>query len=428
MPTKAEQILASYNLTPQQALNWMEANPNEVGGMAESMGLTITDLADVATASGMDVAGLDLNEAARIYNMPPPPPAATSYQPAVSPVAPVTAAPATRVSPQVTQAQELAGVGYVSPVSPAPSAPSAPPAVAERTSFASYEDWRDYYGLTDQQVAENINSMGIEGARDFIGTLDIADKSGFSTAYEGAYDVDVAPVFEGQLLGQAAPTSFANIQEYLDYHGVSEDQAREFLQGASPAEVSRFFMESGIQDLPGFTEYATRLTGRPYSEATIDPRQADIFQPGQYPTSVSRTGLPQEFTGPLLEGILPQLQQATADLPGQVGEWTEQAKALSQSASRNLLQGAMTNVMADLAKRGVLKSSVAERAIGRAGAGVATQLGQQMAQIGMQGATLRSQVPGILAGVAGLGQVSEARQEDPLAPYNLYSQFIQSMR
>lgn len=401
---------ARLGASPEEVVAAVEANPERVADALVQYNMTPADLIDIANQAGIDTRNVTEQSVAEFYNIP-------------------TGAP-TSLDRFGGAAEQLAGQPVTpAPVTPAPvtPAPVTPAPVADR-QFNTIQDYMDYYGFTDadiqgqiegltqEQLIEGFRNSGIQdlsGVMDYINTLQ-------GTGYGDQY-------LDPSLL-TGAPSTFANLQEYMDYYGFSEEELRAQLQGKTLDEIQAGFQRSGIQDLGSVTDMVNRLMGTQYTGAAIDPTTADIFQPEKFPTSTSYSGLPQTFTGPLLEGLLPQLQQATTDLPGQIGEWTEQAKALSQSASRNLLEGAMTNQLADLAKRGVLQSSVAEKALGRAGGEVARGLGQEMAQIGMQGATLGTQVPGILAGIANLGQYSQAQNIDPLAPYQLYADFISGLQ
>ena len=200
---------------------------------------------------------------------------------------------------------------------------------------------------------------------------------------------------------------------------------------ASDVSGANFWANSGLTGRELTTEMAKAATehGKPFNPETGHyeaPASKDLFQPDLVPKSTSSSGLPEGFTSDLLSKLLPELTGSFADLPGQIDEWTEKNLASSASASKNLLDGHMTNLLADLAKRGV-GGTAAEGAM--ADVGMQAARGQTAADLAIlgQGAQQKFQVPGQLASIAGLGQRSESEQTDPLAPYRLYSQMLLGM-
>ena len=130
---------------------------------------------------------------------------------------------------------------------------------------------------------------------------------------------------------------------------------------------------------------------------------------GSEQQSTSETGIDKSFTDPLLKGLLPTLQESIKDLPGQVDQWADKNLAASRSASKNLLDGHLTNMLADLSKRGMVGGSVASQGLGQAGVGAAQQQAGIDLGIRSQANQQRLQIPGILQGIAGLGHRSDAQ-------------------
>jgi len=158
--------------------------------------------------------------------------------------------------------------------------------------------------------------------------------------------------------------------------------------------------------------------------------EEDLFQPDKVPTTSSYSGLPEWFSSDLLTKLLPELTNSFTDLPGQIDEWTEKNLASSASASKNLLDGHMTNLLADLSKRGMLGgegSSVASDAMANLGTQVAKNQTVTDLATTAAGAAQKFQVPGVLGQLAGLGTSSTSQSSDPLAPYQLYSNMLLGM-
>jgi len=191
--------------------------------------------------------------------------------------------------------------------------------------------------------------------------------------------------------------------------------------------------------------------------------------------SESDSGIASWFTDPLLQGLLPTLQDSIKNLPGQVDQWTDKNLAASRSASKNLLDGHLTSVLADLAKRGLTSSTVASDTISTAAVDAAKAQSATDLGIMSNADAMKIQIPGILADVANLGNrstsvsdgssfssaisnssgssfgdstststgssfgdstststgsssgLSSGTSTDPLAPYNLYSQLLLGM-
>ena len=175
----------------------------------------------------------------------------------------------------------------------------------------------------------------------------------------------------------------------------------------------------------------TTGTGAQWLDQVAPGGPRDVLQPDKIPGSKSSSGLPDWATGDLLSKLIPELTKSFADMPGQIDEWAEKNLASSHSASKNLLDGHLTSLLADLSKRGMMGgegSTVSSDALSDLGTGVAKQqAGADLAILG-QGAKQKFQVPGLLGQLAGLGQQSKSETSDPLAPYKLYSNMLLGMQ
>ena len=292
-----------YGFTPEQAIAWMRANPAEVPAAAAEIGMTPADIIDVAQQAGYDTTGYTPERVATEFGMPAP-----------APVERVTA-----VSPAPPAAQT---VRAVSPAPPAAAQPvravsAAPPADIRApdpvpTTFANIQDYMAFYGLTDEDMRRQLSQVSPQQAIEGFRTSGIQDLGGTVDYVNQLLGTGYGNQMLDPTLTERAPATFNTIQDYMAYYGLNDAEMRAQLQGLSQEDIQRQFQLSGIQDLAGTTDYINRLMGTTYTPAAIDPTTADIFQPGLVPESVSRTGLPAEFTGPLLEGLLPQLRARSA--------------------------------------------------------------------------------------------------------------------
>ena len=183
--------------------------------------------------------------------------------------------------------------------------------------------------------------------------------------------------------------------------------------------------------------------------------------------SESFSGMPEWFSSDLLNNLLPELKGSFEDLPGQVDQWRDHNLAASRSAAKNLLDGNLTTMLADLAKRGLTGGSAMREGISDAAMTSAREMAGRDQTTMANANQMRMQIPGLLTNIAGLGQFSKgsssggssgsslgtsfgassgqstgsssgssdssssgqstSQSADPLAPYQLYSNMLQGM-
>jgi hypothetical protein len=200
----------------------------------------------------------------------------------------------------------------------------------------------------------------------------------------------------------------------------------------NPTNVYENMRLAGLTPEEHYKKYGT-AEGLSWGQSAADaytPDVQDILQPGLVPTSSSSSGLPSWATSDLLKNLIPELVSSFNDMPSQIDEWTDKNLAASHSASKNLLDGHLTTLLADLSKRGMLGgegSSVSSDAIANMGSQVASDQAANDLAISSNGAAQKFQVPGLLSSIAGLGKTSTSENSNPLAPYELYSQMLLGM-
>ena len=227
--------------------------------------------------------------------------------------------------------------------------------------------------------------------------------------------------------------------------------------------------------------------------STLDPlnpaTSPDIFQPGLFPWSGSynqsqsggmsqggsiggstgtsgsiNTAGSQSFSGldpairdAVVNSILPAFQSGMSNLEANQNQSLEAARDLYSNIARGAIEDSSQGILGSLANRGMLQSSVAEGAIGRAMGDIAKGEAQKGYETALLQANQKGQQPYQLGGLLGsLGKFSEAgsqsagtsasqqqsinqsfqnamnlaqqmgasRSEDKLAPYNLLANFL----
>jgi hypothetical protein len=216
----------------------------------------------------------------------------------------------------------------------------------------------------------------------------------------------------------------------------------------------------------------------------------DLFQPDKFSRSWNYTGLPVESRDALVESIIPELinkamglsgeidqfesdslssitsrygegkeeyQSNIQDAKGEIDEYTKLASRSYEIQGRQALEGAMTDILNDLANRNILHSSIAGDAIAKASSEIietyATKgfeaamkaaelrlelsaeeaetlldlvISQSQAEQGVRSEAMgqRAGLPVTLAAIANLGRYSAGGSENPLEPYQLLANFI----
>ena len=134
----------------------------------------------------------------------------------------------------------------------------------------------------------------------------------------------------------------------------------------------------------------------------------------------SRSGLPKQHQENLLSSIMPQLIGATGNLTNLATNPNNSMIGRTLRAGKDVTTNTMGGMLSKLAGRGLMDSQTGKDAIKELGMGLNEQIYGQLA--GKQ-YDLQTQLPGILANIAGLGQSTE----NPFQPYQSVLSLIQSM-
>lgn len=144
-----------------------------------------------------------------------------------------------------------------------------------------------------------------------------------------------------------------------------------------------------------------------------------------FPQSMRFSGV--NWQGPIAGPLADQIVSQAQNLPG----LAEQLPGLLQNYFGNLMRTGLNDAFQgeinSLASRGMLDSSVAADTLAGAGTNIMEQIGNKGYESMLQGLRSQMEVPGQMAQIAGLDQVSFAQDQNPLAPYALMADVLALM-
>lgn len=150
----------------------------------------------------------------------------------------------------------------------------------------------------------------------------------------------------------------------------------------------------------------------------------ELFQPDKFPRSDAYSGLAVPYREKIEQGIIPELVARAKALPETIDRYTQNAARLYERQSRQALEGSLPGLLARLGRRGMLNSSVAADAISELGARLVPTFANRAYDAGMTAAKMQAGVPGVLTAIANLARYSKTHYENPLAPYQMLSNFV----
>ena len=101
---------------------------------------------------------------------------------------------------------------------------------------------------------------------------------------------------------------------------------------------------------------------------------SDLFQPGLYPSSSSRSGLSSEYINKIMGGVTPELLKSIRGLGSAPDEYSQNAMELGNASGKEALKFAGQNVLESMANKNMLNSSIAGDAMGKAVGDVAKNI------------------------------------------------------
>jgi hypothetical protein len=141
------------------------------------------------------------------------------------------------------------------------------------------------------------------------------------------------------------------------------------------------------------------------------------------PTSYS--GLPQTYQDQLLASLMPQLNSAVTNMPGNIDKYTNEALGSYQQMMQNALRQNIPEALRGLANRGILNSTEGQNVLGNVMSTAATDASTKGYTTAMQAALLKANMPTILAQIADLGKSSTS--QDPTQMYKTMADLIKAM-
>lgn len=139
----------------------------------------------------------------------------------------------------------------------------------------------------------------------------------------------------------------------------------------------------------------------------------DFTLPDPERVKPSSGALPEEYRKMLLDVLIPQLTGSIGNLRGDADEYMNQAGNMYSNIFNKSLKQGMPDVIANLANRGVLDSSVASDTISKYASQIAAEQAGKGYETAAQSALMKFGIPQMLGQIGGLGQYSE----DPTTLY-----------
>ena len=263
-----------------------------------------------------------------------------------------------------------------------------------------------------------------------------------------------------------------NYQDYLSYFGSPQAYAEEIqkktaagtpLQDIGAATSFRSENPSYFSDQPwtsvlsstGMTpeQYAALIQQKTSQGTTLtNPYAATAFQQQnpQYfdtatanydfptnimPTSGSNTqsysGLPSAYQSSLLQALMPQLQSAITNMPGNIDEYTNQATQGYQKFLNDALKTNIPKAISGLANRGIINSTEGQNVLAQVNKDALTAAGDKQYASAMQAALLKANMPNVLGDIAKLGtstaSTGTSYSQDPTAMYSIIASLLKGM-
>lgn len=122
--------------------------------------------------------------------------------------------------------------------------------------------------------------------------------------------------------------------------------------------------------------------------------------------SSNYAGLPASYQEALLAAIMPTLQNAITNMPGNIDQYTNQALGSYQQMMQNALRTALPRAMAGLANRGIINSTEGQKVLGEVGSTAAIDAANKGYTTAMQAALLKANMPQMLSQIMDLGKTS----------------------
>ena len=159
----------------------------------------------------------------------------------------------------------------------------------------------------------------------------------------------------------------------------------------------------------------------PIGPGSGTPSDTFMFPKGEEVKPYS--GLPESYRDQLLGFVMPQLQSGVQNMEGNIDDYTQNALGTYRQEFNQYIGDEIPRQIRNLAKRGVLDSSVAENTLSQTYSDAARRSSGMGYQTAMEAAKLKTQIPQTIGGLLGYGQYSE----DPTVMYRTLAGLLQGM-
>jgi len=145
----------------------------------------------------------------------------------------------------------------------------------------------------------------------------------------------------------------------------------------------------------------------------------------------SYSGLPSAYQASLLQSLMPQLQSAITNMPGNIDEYTNQATQGYQKFLNDALKTNIPKAISGLANRGIINSTEGQNVLAQVNKDALTAAGDKQYASAMQAALLKANMPTTLSDIAKLGtstaSTGTSYSQDPTAMYSIIASLLKGM-
>ena len=160
--------------------------------------------------------------------------------------------------------------------------------------------------------------------------------------------------------------------------------------------------------------FDTSLEANPTTNEMIFPKGEDVKP---------YSGLPESYRDTLLSFAMPQLQSSVGNMEGNIDDFTGAALGTYRQEFNQYIQDMIPKQLRDLAKRGVLSSSVAENTLSQTYSDALRKSSGMGYETAMEAARMKTEIPKTVGDLLQYGQYSE----DPTVMYKTLAGLLANM-
>jgi hypothetical protein len=147
------------------------------------------------------------------------------------------------------------------------------------------------------------------------------------------------------------------------------------------------------------------------------------------------SGLPANYQQQLLSALMPQLNSAVTNMPGNIDQYTQNALGSYQQLMNNNLKTNIPKAISEMANRGIINSTEGQKILENVYSAAAKEAGDKGYTTAMQAALLKANMPSVLGQIGELGKTSTSTstgqsssyQADPTVMYRTLADMITAM-